>query len=172
MNSDEQRIFEEQAYREDALYEDQPVEEDVNGHSPEEVPFYQQVCDYYEQASEEPESLVEPQHPVDKFQVLTPNNLVPSSANVIPQKVSTSSLKDEVAAVLYDEHDYEHLQPNRNVSDLYYQHLQFNGRYPSNNASADKNAAPEQRHTSNNKSANASSPTVNPVGVGFNISRR
>jgi len=94
--------------------------------------------------------------------------------NVLSQKVSTISLKDEVAAVLYDSRDYEHLQPDKNISDLYYQHLQFNGRYPVNNVSAsnnNKNVSQKQRFTTTNKSVTESS-SINPVGVGFNIAKR
>lgn len=82
-------------------------------------------------------------------------------------------MKDEVAAVLYDEHDYEHLQPNKNISDLYYQHIQYNGRYPSKNTSATINNNPaEQRNASINRSTGGLSPSVKSVGIGFNIMKR
>lgn len=79
------------------MFEEPPKQPNHIEQSPEEVPFYQQVCDYYENVGNEPESRgeeepVDYQHQVQPIQI--PNTLVVPGHNIISQKVSTVSLKD------------------------------------------------------------------------------
>jgi hypothetical protein len=96
--------------------------------------------------------------------------------NIIPPKLSSTTLKDDVAAVLYDDFDYQHIQDGRNISDTYYHHNTFT--HPSITTQKQtpitsiEKVIPFRVDRNPNLHKSFNNRMTTPVGLGFSINKR